>query len=330
MVQKAAVVGAGGIAQVHMNNLAKLGVEIAGIADIIEERARERARRFGGRPYTSVERMLDEVSCDVVLVCTPPTAREEAVRAATSRKIPLFMEKPPAFDLESARRIRQMVEEAGIVHTVGFMWRWSKGAEACKRLLEGKKIAFIRSYYCFNVFTNPVMPRWFLNKRISGGPVLDQAIHIFDLCRFLVGDDVARVHAFANNLLLPPAEDVSAEESVIANLRYKGGIVQSHTHSWVHRHTLGAIDLFTEDLRISLGLTGTQDVSVWAGGTLEAEERFPVNESHLYEMEGFLEAVRSNSMANIRSPIGDAFKTLELCLAVNSSIESGSPVELGA
>jgi len=47
-------------------------------------------------------------------------------------------------------------------------------------------------------------------------------------------------------------------------------------------------------------------------------------------MEGFLEAVRSNSMANIRSPIGDAFKTLELCLAVNSSIESGSPVELGA
>jgi predicted dehydrogenase len=33
----------------------------------------------------------------------------------------------------------------------------------------------------------PNWPRWFFDKARSGGPIFDQAIHMLDACRYLIG-----------------------------------------------------------------------------------------------------------------------------------------------
>ena len=56
---KAAIVGCGTIAPVHAKSLQRIeGCEIAGFADIKQERAREFADRYGGRAYDSLEEMI--------------------------------------------------------------------------------------------------------------------------------------------------------------------------------------------------------------------------------------------------------------------------------
>ena len=58
-------VGTGGIAQHHLGKLAELeGVRIGAVCDVVEERARSTAERFGGAPYADYARMLEQERLD--------------------------------------------------------------------------------------------------------------------------------------------------------------------------------------------------------------------------------------------------------------------------
>ena len=63
---KCAVVGCGGIAQVHAQVLdAMEDVEIAAFADILPQRAQRMAEKYGGRAYESLEALLGAESPQV-------------------------------------------------------------------------------------------------------------------------------------------------------------------------------------------------------------------------------------------------------------------------
>src|SRR5205823_15029748 len=95
-------VGAGIIANRHVGNL--LGfedVEVAAVADLRPEKARELAARSGGREYRDYEAMLDREELDALYICVPPFAHGPPEIAALERGLPFFVEKPVAIDLET-------------------------------------------------------------------------------------------------------------------------------------------------------------------------------------------------------------------------------------
>src|SRR5690348_13080218 len=101
-------VGTGGIAQAHLEALAKLeGVRIGAVCDVVEERARAVADRFGSAVYTDYVPMLERERLDGLYVCLAPFAHRPRPDGtpppeilAAERGVHLFVEKPVCLDLE--------------------------------------------------------------------------------------------------------------------------------------------------------------------------------------------------------------------------------------
>ena len=93
---RSAIVGCGGIAQVHARALSEMeNVRLAAYADTKPERAQALASQYGGQAYASLEALLDQESIDVLHICTPHFLHLPMAQAAASRGIAVFTEKPP-------------------------------------------------------------------------------------------------------------------------------------------------------------------------------------------------------------------------------------------
>ena len=69
---RTAVIGCGGISQVHLTALSKMdNVELVCVADIKEDRAKARAEAFGCAYTTDWREFITRDDIDVVHICTP-------------------------------------------------------------------------------------------------------------------------------------------------------------------------------------------------------------------------------------------------------------------
>ena len=88
--------------------------------------AERNARVFGGRAvYTDADAMLDSENLDGVMIVGPPQMHYDLGRKVLERGIPLFVEKPPASNLASARELADLAAERGTIFMVGFMKRFA-------------------------------------------------------------------------------------------------------------------------------------------------------------------------------------------------------------
>ncbi len=117
---KAAILGAGGISEFHLKGLRRLPyVDIVGVADMNEARARELADRFAvPHSFPSLAALL-AARPDVVHVLTPPDAHAENVIEALRGGCHVLVEKPLATSVEDCDRIAAAAEQAGKSVCVG-------------------------------------------------------------------------------------------------------------------------------------------------------------------------------------------------------------------
>lgn len=98
------IIGCGRVAQAHVPHLLRLeGVEIVGVCDTDEERARKIAHRFGVRhAYRDVSSILRESRPDVVHILTPPQSHKNISIQAMEAGCHVLVEKPMALNAEEA------------------------------------------------------------------------------------------------------------------------------------------------------------------------------------------------------------------------------------
>lgn len=136
MTVRVGFIGTGNIASTHTKNISKLkNAKLAAFADIDRTRAQKYAALYGGTAYTDYDQMLDKEELSAVFICTPHFVRLEPIKAAAERRIALFCEKPPAFDLESAKEITDIINKTGIINSVGFMYRWAEITNKVKSII---------------------------------------------------------------------------------------------------------------------------------------------------------------------------------------------------
>ena len=104
MPTKIGFIGTGGISQRHIETLSATPEAImTAFCDLELSRARKHAGEHDAKAYTDYNQMLDAEKLDAVFICTPSSVRAEPIAAAASRGVAVFVEKPPAFDLDAAR-----------------------------------------------------------------------------------------------------------------------------------------------------------------------------------------------------------------------------------
>ena len=150
---------------------------------------------------------------------------------------------------------------------------------------------------------------------------MEQATHVVDLLRFLIGE-VVSVHAAGTRLDRGLSGDV--DDACAATLRFDSGAVASLASTsllgWKHRTR---VDLFADGVAIHLA---EDDLLV---RRVDGEEhRVPGNDARSAADVAFIAAVRSGNPSDVRVPYDEAVRTHRFATAIARAALDGSVIEL--
>jgi predicted dehydrogenase len=226
-----AVIGLGMVAATHARALKDLEADLAvrGVYARNAERRAAFADAFGFPASDDALALIAQDDVDLVLILTPPNAREDYVRAACASGKHVLLEKPIERTSAAAARIVSMCSDAGVKLGVTFQHRFREASSALKTLVDSNGLgAFVagqvavpwwrdQSYYD--------VPGRGTFGRDGGGVLISQAIHTLDLLVWLVGLPT-EVAAMAATTRLHRME---AEDMVAGAMRWSGGAIASLT-----------------------------------------------------------------------------------------------------
>lgn len=163
---------------------------LAGVWARRPEQAEALAGRFGAPAFGRVEELFDH--CDAVAFCVAPAAQGELAPLAARAGKALFLEKPLAEDLDTARRVADAVDEAGVVTQVLLSWRYTSAA---RDFLAGvpalRPIGAAGRFLSGAMLGGPFVSPW----RLEHGGLLDVGPHLVDLLDAALGPVVdVRAH----------------------------------------------------------------------------------------------------------------------------------------
>jgi predicted dehydrogenase len=188
---------------------------------------------YGARPsFASLDAALAALDhVDALVLATPPTRREEQLRAACARGLAVLVEKPLALDLGEAANLVALAEDAGIPLMVGLNFRYLAVTGARRRLYREGIVgqpAFVRfTYERWRDGHRPGINRYPLTM---DHPMLwEQSIHHFDLLRFVYDREPETVACHAWN---PAWSMYAGATNVAALLTFSGGMIANYQGTW--------------------------------------------------------------------------------------------------
>jgi myo-inositol 2-dehydrogenase / D-chiro-inositol 1-dehydrogenase len=318
---KVGFVGAGGVAVRHARHLTEFpDVQIVAVTDPDVAAAQSFAEMTGAAAVFDLHALLNTLP-DAVYVCVPPHAHGPIEEQALAAGIALFVEKPLALDLPTAQRIADTARKTGVVTAVGHHWRYSPAIALVRELLDGRPVRLAVGSWIDRV--PPVS--WWSTRALSGGQIVEQAVHVLDMIRLLCGD-VVEVNAYAN--ASPPcAPNADVDGATVAILRFESGAVGTVAAAcclnWKH---LAGLDLHADDLSVTVHEDGI--VARTAHGPVQRS--LQPDDAKRAADRAFIDAVLGNGAARsgILVDYDEALRTHELACAIASSAAHTQVVRL--
>ena len=341
----AAVIGLGQVGPVHARVVSELSdLRLVSVCDLIEERAKEAAERFDAEGWTTdYSSLLENDEIDAVFICTPDHLHREPAIAAAQAGKHVFLEKPLASSVEDADAIIAAAESAGIVFTVGHVFRFDLNFAKIKEAASEPE--FGEPLSCYGRQSTTAADARYLGGRV--GINFYASVHSLDAMGWFLGTKPLAVHAEAVKHQI--YEEIGKPDGMWTLIRFEGGKVACDEAFWCLPAPLGEWDrpapwasAFTMgDCRLEL---------IGSKSTINLE--FPPTSLRLLAPDGwkfpdttmapllhgvvagafkeqvvhFFDCVRSG-----RSPMvtpGEARQAMELAIAAERSIETGKTVEL--
>lgn len=105
------IIGCGNISPAYLNYLKDSTVaKVTALADLLPEKAAERAKEYGIEQVYSVEEMLQSPDIDIILNLTIPASHAAINIAALEHGKHVYAEKPLSISLEDAKRTLELAE----------------------------------------------------------------------------------------------------------------------------------------------------------------------------------------------------------------------------
>ncbi len=197
-----AIVGCGRVTEtLHLPSLRQVaGVEVVGVSDISVERLNKLADQFHIKErHSSYHALLENASIDAVAVCVPAHSHVQIALDALKAGKHLFIEKPLALSLEEADLLINSVKNSRLKATVGFNLRAHRLIQQARQILRQGTLGKIQTVRTVLTGYHQDVPEW-RERRFSGGGVLfEQAVHHFDLWRYLLQSEVIEVFATSHS-----------------------------------------------------------------------------------------------------------------------------------
>lgn len=325
------ILGCGDFAHRHAQILQTLqnDVELVAFADRNEWKAQGFAEKYApGRAavFTHHHAMFEKAQLDMVVICLPPYGHTDEVERAAEHGIHFLIEKPIALTSDKAWQMVEAAEKAGVKTQVGFMLRFGEAVERLKSLLDSGQSGAV-GLMSARYFCNALHATWWRIREKSGGQVLEQAIHLFDLMRYLMGEP-AIVYSRQENLFHRSTPDYTVEDvsaSVISFSHGGLGVVYATNNAipgkWIHDYRVVAQKLTADFVNVN-------EATFYYTEAIDTppEKISSTRDFRHAQMVDLIRAIQTGSPT--RTPIREGAKSLDLVLAAVRSNEIRGEVAL--
>lgn len=325
---RAGVIGLGVGMQFAIGLEARSDCVLAALCDLDEVKLREAGARFPkARTFARAEDMLAAADLDLVCVASYDDCHAAQILLALEAGCHVFSEKPLCVAPEDTQAIREALDRRpGQRLSSNLILRLSPRFQALKRDIDGGRLGelfAIEGDYNYGRL-------WKLTEGWRGqipdySVILGGGIHMVDLLLWLSGDRVTEVFAFANGVASRNSS-FSGCDLVIALLRFETGLVgkvsanfgclEPHFHRLLVYGTGGTFE------------NGRDHARLWqsrdpASPALVMDEPYPAVAKHAL-IPSFVDSILGRGAPVVSAT--DVFAAMELCHAIDRSVETGQPV----
>ncbi|MFK8138669.1 MAG: Gfo/Idh/MocA family protein [Bdellovibrionales bacterium] len=283
---KTAVIGVGYLGSFHAQKHSALeNVELIGVCDSSEARAKEIASNLKTEAYTDYKALLGKV--DAVTIASATQTHYEIAKFFLENNTHVFVEKPISSSLEEAEELCKLADDNKLILQVGHIERFNPSLQAVKEKLKAKPL-FIE--------VHRLAP--FKVRATDVDVVLDLMIHDLDVILSLVGSEVKSVQA-AGVPVLTGGVDIAN-----ARLEFESGTIANVTASRVSKNGQRKFRVFQENQYLSIDF-GNAEVSLTTKtGDLVEGEDLPIEydqrslekgDALLLETESFVSSVLNST-----------------------------------
>lgn len=278
------------------------------------------------------ESMLKRDDIDIIDLCTPNCLHAQETIDAASVGKHVVIEKPIAMNMEELKAVRDAVVKAGVKSQVGFISRWNPHVRSIRSMIDKGGLGEV--FYTEVDYYHEIGPwwsgwSWGANTR-KGGPTasLVAGCHAVDLLYYL-GGEVEEVFAYG---AFGHRKDYEYEPTYAAVVKFRNGRIGKTGCSFENECPY-VMNIMLHGSKGSV-LNEKFYTKEWFPGQ-EGWQQFntvyldsgDVAHHPFKEMvDDLADALVNNKEATAN--IHEAYKSHELCLAIDRSIETGQIVKL--
>lgn len=298
---RVAVIGTGKLGARHADVYSKLpGVELIGVCDIIEHRAKETAEHCKTKAFKDYRDLIGHVDAASIVV---PSQDHHAISTEfLTHGVNLLIEKPITTNLKDADALLELAKKKGLLIQVGHIERYNSAIRTIKGIIHNPR--FIE---CHRL--GPYDPRV-----AETGVTLDLMIHDIDIVLDLIKSPIKSIDS-VGAMIISKTEDISN-----VRMRFANGAVCDLTASRVTEDVQRKIRIFQDNAYISLDYL-TQAVQIYTrenGVTHHKKIDITKSDALKAELSDFIDCVRHKRRPLVSGE--EAREALRLALHISEDI----------
>jgi len=276
-----------------------------------------------GGTHASLGDLLKE--SEAVVIASTNAAHRRYTLAAADAGVHVLCEKPLATTIADARAMIDACRRSGVQLGVALPVRSSPAIVALKDAIGRGTLGAIRAVRATNPGRYP--GRWFGDPvEAGGGAAMDHTVHLADALRWLLTDEIVRVHAELGSFL----HGLAVEDCGVLTVDLKGGAFGSIDCSWSRPATFPTWGGLTMHV---IGERGTVDVDVFRQSMTHYDDAAGAttlvgwgDDLNALMVDGFVDAILAGRPVPISG--ADGLRSLEVVVAAYRSADLGRPVAI--
>ena len=299
--------------------------EMIGIADSNSGRAKQMATAFETKAFESYEALLSEPGLDAVVIACENVHHRELTELAAKAGKQILCEKPLATLVADAEAMISICKSAGVQLMTAFPCRYSPVVQRMKAAVDSGKFGKILAFRGTNRGRNP--GGWFIQKELSGGgAMIDHTVHVTDLMRWILQDEVSEVYAEISNGI----EHQDFDDVAFLSMSFVKGAFGSLDASWSRPKSFPTwgdvtIDLITENGTLTMDMF-SQNLVLYSDKTNSTVWRNWGGNIDDGLIGAFAKSIREGEPVPITGE--DGLRAAEVAIAAYESARLKSPVSL--
>ena len=218
-MKRIGIVGAGFISESHAAGInASPNTQLAGFQSRTRASAEEKAAKFGGKVYDTIEEMIADPEVDIIDICAPSHLHESLGMKVLEAKKPLLLEKPIARTKEAAQALVNKARLDGTPFMICQSLRFMPAYMALRKAVNEGQVGKVKIAFAARLGQAPNWgDGWYLDPQKSGGVIFNLTLHDYDFFRTLFGpvESVYGVGALSER---------QGYEDVVGSVSFKSGV----------------------------------------------------------------------------------------------------------